>query len=130
MSTSNHFPFFILVSLFSFVFLLKFVLRGRPVFPSRVRIAAIALIVVVGGMIFARYGATSGIPWWLYYGVPALLTLLLPPLVFRMDGRESMLYLLLAFLLSPLIHVCFSFFFGWKEYMPFIPVPSLWELVR
>ncbi len=23
----------------------------------------------------------------------------------------------------------FSFFIGWKDYMPFVEIPSLWELV-
>jgi len=39
-----------------------------------------------------------------------------------------MAYLVMAFLSSPLIHVVFSFFLGWKEYMPFINIPAMWEL--
>ena len=38
-------------------------------------------------------------------------------------------YLVLAFLASPLIHVVFSFFLEWHEYMPFIPMPSLKSLL-
>lgn len=86
-------------------------------------------IVVVGGMTFAKYGNNFGLPWWIYYTLPALLTLLLPPLAFRMKGREIGQYLVLAFLSSPFIHFVFSFLLGWKEYMPFIPVPSIWELL-
>lgn len=38
-------------------------------------------------------------------------------------------YLALAFLSSPVIHVLFSFLLGGHEYMPFIPVPSLQDLL-
>ena len=41
---------------------------------------------------------------------------------------EALEYLVLAFLSSPVIHVVFSFLLGWKDYMPFIDVPALWEL--
>ena len=39
------------------------------------------------------------------------------------------LYVLLSFLSAPLIHVAFAFFLGWNEYMPFLPVPSLAEIL-
>ena len=87
-----------------------------------------AFIVTVGGMLFAKVGQNSGLPWWIYYTVPMLVTVIVPPVVFRMSGRESLSYLMLAFLSSPVIHVAFSFFLGWKDYMPFIDVPALWEL--
>jgi hypothetical protein len=130
MADSIHFLIFIIVSLIAFVFILRFVLRERSNSLPILRISLISLIVVVGGMIFAKHGATSGFPIWIYYGVPALLTLLLPPIFFRMTSKEILLYLLLAFLVSPLIHLLFSFFVGWKEYMPFIQIPSLWELLK
>ena len=63
-------------------------------------------------------------------GIPAALTSLLPPIVFRMAPAEIGKYILMAALVAPVIHVLFSFFLGWKEYMPFIPVPSLGELFR
>ncbi len=80
-------------------------------------------------MVFAKFGNNAGFPWWIYYTVPALATLLLPPLAFRFAGKELGQYLVLAFLSSPAIHVTFSFLLGWHEYMPFIPVPSLHELL-
>ena len=67
---------------------------------------------------------------WLYYGLPAVLTWVLPPLVFRMRGKEVARCLPMAVLAAPAIHILFSrSFLGWKEYMPFIPVPSLGELI-
>lgn len=129
MTALIHFPVFILVSLIAFVGLLKFVLRHRMADPSLARVWGAAVIVVIGGMLFAKFGANFGLPWWIYYGAPVLLTLALPPIAFAMNRKESLVYIELAFLVSPLIHVVFSFFFGWKEYMPFIPVPSMWELL-
>lgn len=129
MTASIRFTIFIVVSLFAFVGLLKFVLRRRTLGPSLARVSVAAAAVVIGGMIFAKYGANRGLPWWIYYGVPALVTWFLPPLAFEMNSKEATRYLLLSFLVAPLIHAVFSFFFGWKEYMPFIPVPTVWELL-
>lgn len=78
---------------------------------------------------FARAGARAGLPVWVYYGLPAALTWLLPPLAFRMRGLEIARYLPMAMLIAPVIHVVFAFFLGWTEYMPFIPVPSLRALL-
>ena len=76
----------------------------------------------------AKFGATAGLPWPVYYGVPAAATLALPPLAFRMQRSEFAWYVLLAFASSPAIHAVFSFFVGWHEYMPFWPIPSLWDM--
>ncbi len=125
----QRFVVFILVSLFVFYFILRFVTRKRDQRPTAVRVAVISAIVVVGGMVFAKYGHNAGLPWWIYYTLPALATLLLPPFAFRLSGQELWTYLALAFLSSPVIHVFFSFFLGWHEYMPFIHVPSLRSLL-
>jgi peptidoglycan/LPS O-acetylase OafA/YrhL len=128
MPTAYHFPIFIAVSLAAFYLVLRFALRRRPNPPPAASVLGIASVVVVGGMIFAKYGANHGWHWAIYYGVPAALTLLLPPLAFRMRTREAVEYLILAWCTSPLIHVLFAFFLGWKEYLPFIHVPAMWEL--
>ena len=90
---------------------------------------AVAAVVVVGGMVFAKYGSNAGLPWWIYYPVPAVATLVVPPVAFKLYGKELLQYLVLAFLSSPAIHVAFSFLFDWHDYMPFIPVPSLKSLL-
>ena len=128
MPTIYHFPIFIAVSLAAFYLVLRCALRRRASAPARTGVLGIVSIVVVGGMIFAKYGANHDWHWAIYYGVPAALTLLLPPLAFRMRTRELVEYLILAWCTSPLIHVLFSFFLGWKEYLPFIAVPAIWEL--
>ena len=129
MGSSWHFPALIVVSLVAFVGVIRFVLNRRAERPPVSRVLWVAAVVVVGGMSFAKLGASSGLPVWVYYGVPAVLTWALPPLVFRMRPPEFGQYLILAVLIAPTIHVLFSFFLGWNEYMPFIPVPSLGELM-
>jgi hypothetical protein len=129
-NTEWHFPVMIAASLLLFIGLLRLVL-GRERFHQRfTAVLIVSAIVVVLGMLFGKYGATAlGLPWWIYYPVPALVTVALPPLVFRLGWKRTLLYLLLSALSAPLIHVLFSFFLGWDEYMPFIPIPSLASLL-
>lgn len=128
MSEAARFPIFILVSLIVFFAILRFVTRQRATRPSVVAVLMIAAAVVVGGMAFAKFGQNSGWPWWVYYTVPAVVTLVVPPFALRFSTRELWQYLALAALSSPLIHVLFSFLLGWHDYMPFIHVPSLREM--
>ena len=128
-SDATRFWIFVAVSLVVFVALLRFVTRRRDVRPRSAVVVAVSAFVVVGGMVFAKYGNNTGLPWWIYYTVPALATLLVPPATFHFRGRELTQYLVLAFLSSPAIHVAFSLFLGWHEYMPFLPVPSLKQLL-
>jgi hypothetical protein len=111
-----------IVALVVFIGLLIFTLRGRSRRPVS-RILILALIVVVCGMSFARITYGIGVPWWIFYGLPALITFVLPPLVLRMSGRELLLYVPLSILMSPVIHIFFSFLFGWHDYMPLFYVP-------
>ena len=129
MSPENRFPVFIAVSLVVFVGVLVLSLRRRPRRPARTTLLVVAAVVVVGGMVFAKWGAAAGLSWWIYYTVPAAATLLLPPLTFRMSKSETVEYLVLASLMAPAIHAASSLLLGWKEYMPFLPVPSLRELL-
>jgi len=122
-----HFLVFIAVSLAVFIGILKWVLRARPLAPPTSIVAIVAFVVVVVGMCFAKFGANAGIAWPIYYGVPAATSLLLPPLAFRMNFREASWYVASAFMSSPAIHVFFSVFVGWPEYLPFWRVPSLWN---
>ena len=129
MDASWHFPAFIGASLLLFVGVLHIVLRKRDQPTRRLTTLWVASVVVVGGMVFAKVGATSGFPIWLYYGLPAVLTWVLPPIAFRMTAYEITRYVPLALLVAPAIHIAFSFLLGWKEYMPFLPVKSLAELL-
>jgi hypothetical protein len=126
---SMRFPIFIVVSLVVFVAILNFVMRKRAARPPFLSVMVISAIVVVGGMLVAKGGHNAGWPWWVYYTGPAGVTLLLPPLAFRLSVSELWQYLAMAFLSSPVIHVAFSFFLGWHDYMPFLKVPSIRELL-
>lgn len=124
-----RFPIFIIASYMAFAGIIYFVLRKQKTERLMARILAIGLIVIVGGMTFAKVGQNSGWSWWIYYTIPMLLTVFLPPIYFKMQGREIIEYLVLSFLSAPVIHVLFSFIVGWNNYMPFIPIPSLWEII-
>ena len=128
MESFIRFPIFIIASYILFGVILSFVLRRRDHTALLARVFGLGLIVIVGGMVFAKFGQNTGWPWWIYYTIPMLLTVLLPPLYFKMSRRELPEYLLLSFLSAPLLHLLFSLFIGWKDYMPFLEVPSLWEL--
>src|SRR5687768_10227846 len=94
---------FVVVSLVAFIAILFFVTRHRTSRPRTAAVLAVAGIVVVGGMLFAKFGNNAGLPWWIYYTVPALATLAVPPATFAFSGRELAQYLVLAFLSSPAI---------------------------
>src|SRR5688572_6409988 len=128
MSSAWHFPLFIIASLFSFIGVLRLATQKRPAPPSKHLVAGLAGIVVVGGMLLAKLGIASGWPVWLYYGIPAALTWTVLPIALRMHTGEAGRFIILAILVAPVIHVIFSFVLGWKEYLPFLPIPSFREL--
>jgi hypothetical protein len=116
----GKFLVYMLAALIVFIVVLAFIVRTRPQRPV-FRILVLAVIAVVGGMTFARVTYGSGVPWWIFYGLPALVTFVLPPLA--LSRRELLVYVPLSVLMAPMIHICFSFFFGWHDYMPLFYVP-------
>ena len=112
MGAAWHFPIFIGASFLLFLGVLRLAMQQRDQPPPRATALWVAGIVVVGGMTFAKLGATNGLPIWLYYGLPAGLTWVLPPLVFRMTGREIARYVPLALLVAPAIHTTSSLVLG------------------
>lgn len=129
MNTEWHFPVMIGASLVVFVLMLRLLLAKQEFRARRGAIAVLALVVVVGGMLFGKYGLLLGLPWWLYYPIPMLATVLLPPLVLKLNKPRTLAYLALSFLSAPFIHVVFSFLLGWPEYMPFWKIPSVGSLL-
>jgi len=117
----------VLVALAMFIGLLFFILRSRSQ-KQVFKILLLGLIVVVFGMTFSRITYGIGVSWLIFYGLPALNTFVLPPLVLRMSKNEILLYLPLAMIVSPVIHVFFSFFIGWHYFMPLFYVPYWREL--
>jgi hypothetical protein len=129
MNTDWHFPVMILFSLLIFFAVIRLVLSKEEFRLKRNKILLLSFIVVVIGMLMGRYGAKFSLPWWVYYPVPMLMTVLLPPVVLKMNSSKTIRYLILSFLSAPFIHFFFSFFIGWKEYMPFWEIPSLESLM-
>jgi hypothetical protein len=130
MNTEWHFPVMIIAALFVFFLIIRMVLP-KEVYKQKIRqLLFLSLIVVVFGMLFGKYGATYGLPWWIFYPIPMLITVFLPPMVLKQNLRKTIWYLLLSFLSAPFIHAFFSFFIGWKEYMPFWKIPFVGDLIK
>ena len=129
MSTAWHFPIMILASLLVFFIVLRVVL-AKEVYQKKIsKIVLLSLFVVVAGMCFGKYGAGAGLPWWIYYPIPMLMTVFLPPLILKLNSRQTVIYLVLSFLSAPFIHFIFSFFLGWQEYMPFWKIAHIGNLL-
>ena len=128
MNTEWHFPIMIVASIAIFILIIRIVVAKNDFKQKRKQIFLLSLFVVVFGMLFGKYGATYGLQWWLYYPIPMLITVLLPPLVLKLKGQKVITYLGLSFLSAPLIHALFSFFLGWTEYMPFWKIPFIGTL--
>jgi len=128
MNEIGKFLVYMLVALIVFVLVLLFTLRKRPKQPI-FKIVLLSVIAVVGGMTFARITYGKGLPWWIFYGIPAFITFVLPPIVLCMTKRELIFYILISLLMAPTIHVFFSFCFGWHDYMPLFYVPWWHDLI-
>ena len=128
MNTEWHFPVMIVASLLIFFLTIRIFLSKNDFKIKRKKKFILALVVVVFGMLFGKYGATYKLPWWLYYPIPMLITVILPPIVLKLNTKKTIIYLVLSFLSAPFIHVAFSFFLGWTEYMPFWKIPFIGNL--
>jgi len=123
-----RFIIYMLAALTVFVFVLLLTTRKRPEKPI-LRIIVLSVIAVIGGMTFARITFGKGLPWWIFYGIPAFITFVLPPIVLRMKKREFFFYLPVSLMMAPVIHVLFSFLFNWHDYMPLFYIPWWKELI-
>jgi len=123
-ATANlHFSVMILASLLVFVLVIRIIVSKGQFKVKLPLILLLAFLIVIPGMLFGKFGATWGLPWWVYYPVPMLANVFLPPVFLKLDFKKTLLYLALSFLSAPLIHASFSFFLGWQEYMPFWKIP-------
>lgn len=120
-----HFPIMIFASFILFYCVIWIVLGTQETKQKFRLIFLLSLLCVVVGMLFGKYGANWGLKWWIYYPVPMLMNVLLPPIILKMNFKKTIIYLILSFLSAPIIHIFFSFFFGWNEYMPFWEIPYI-----
>ncbi len=114
-----HFPFMILASFVLFFIVLRLVLSAEEFSQKKKTIFYLSLVVIIMGMLIGKYGAQWGFRWWIYYPIPMLMNLFLPPYFLKMNVKKTVAYLIFSFLSAPLIHVLFSLLLGWTEYMPF-----------
>lgn len=121
--SSWHFYVMIIASLFLFIFIIRFIIGKASFIEKRKLVFLLSFFIVVIGMLFGKFGANWGLPWWIYYTIPMLTTVLLPPILLKLNTRSTIYYLFLSFLSAPFIHAFFSFFLGWNEYMPFWEIP-------
>jgi hypothetical protein len=112
------------------VFIVRFTLKTRDPNPAKTPgNVGILIALAVLCMLIGKYGANWGFPWWIYYPAPMLLVLVFPLTFFKMQKKEALIFILISVASGPIIHVVFSLF-GWKNYMPFIRIPSIMELLQ
>lgn len=116
-------PIYIAASTLVLACVIVLVGRGANVGPGWFRALLVAFAIAAIGILFAKYGANFGLPWWIYYAVPMLATVLLPPVVFKFSLARAAAYVLLALATAPLIHAVFFYGVGWGDYMPFLRLP-------
>jgi hypothetical protein len=89
----------------------------------------IGILTVFGSFIIARYDDLLKLPVFVYYILIVLLTVFLPPLSIKMKSDQTLKYLAVGVVAVPLLHLFFSLMLGWGDILPFIPLPSLWDLI-
>ena len=124
-NTSWHFPIMMLASFLIFFLIIRIVQSKTEFKNNFSKIFFLAIIVVVIGMLIGKYGAAFGLPWWIYYPIPMLMTVCLPPIFLKLSKKRIAVYLILSFMSAPFIHALFSFFLNWHEYMPFWKIPYI-----
>jgi len=129
MNGINKFLVYMVAAMVVYFALLVFTVRNRTPRPYG-KLIILAIMVTAAGMIFARITYGKELPWWIFYGIPVLFTYLVPPVKLRMSLNELALYTPLTLLTAPAIHVFFSFFIGWHEYMPLFYVPWVLDLIK
>lgn len=119
-------PFYILASTVLLAVVIM-VAGGAQVsrWPKPAFALVVAFVISAVGVVFAKYGANFGLPWWIYYTAPMLATVLAPPILFRLSLGRAALYVVMAFATAPLIHAAFYYGLGWGDYMPFLHLPEL-----
>ncbi|MCX7773883.1 MAG: hypothetical protein N2376_12300 [Clostridia bacterium] len=128
MDQSFRFLVMVAVTYLAFLCVIRIVL-GSQYKAKSFLINIVGMITVYGSLLVTRYGNFLKLPVYLYYIIPLLLTVFLPPLSLKMKSDQTLKYFAFSILAVPIIHLIFSFFFGWGEYLPFLKIPSLWNIL-
>lgn len=81
----------------------------------------IAIVTVGLGIILLK----TGLPPWLYFPLPVIVSLGAPWLIFRPGWKAYLVFLGVSVIMSPLTHFLWSFFLGYHNYLPFWEIPSV-----
>ncbi len=123
------FRLLVMVAVLYLVFLCVIRLVMGSIYKSKsFRINIIGIITVYGSFIISRFGEYLKLPDYIYYIVPVLLIVLLPPLSLNMKTDQTLKYLVFIIISVAVIHLLFSLLIGWRDLLPFIKIPSLWGM--
>lgn len=89
----------------------------------------ISILTVFGSFIIIRGNEILKLSALVYYILIILLTVFLPPLSLKMKSDQTLKYIAVGIVAIPLLHLLFSLLLGWGDILPFIPLPSLWDLI-
>lgn len=121
---------FLVIAVFTYLIFLCVIriVLGKQYKAKPFLIDIIGIVTVFGSFLVTKYGNFLELPPYIYYALPAVLTVCVPPLTLRMKSDQVLKYLALSIVAVPFIHLFFSFFLGWGDLVPFIKIPSLWTL--
>lgn len=117
-----------IISYMIFLCIVRIVLGGQYKGKSFL-INIIGTISIFGSFILMRYNEAMKLPGFVYYILVVLLLVFLPPLSLKMNSDQILRFFALSIVAVPLLHLLFSLLLGWGDYLPFIHIPSLWELL-
>jgi hypothetical protein len=89
----------------------------------------IGILTVFGSFIIIHGNEILKLSALVYYILIILLTVFLPPLSLKMKSDQTLKYIAVGIVAIPLLHLLFSLLLGWGDILPFIPLPSLWDLI-
>jgi len=80
-------------------------------------------IVLVG---LGAAGLHAGLPPYIYYPLPAVISLILPKYIFNLSWKELCIYIVFGILIGFLTHLLFSLIVGYNNYLPFWKIDPIW----
>lgn len=121
---------FMVIAVFTYLIFLCIVrlVLGKQYRTKPFLIDIVGILTVFGSIVISKYNNLLKLPDFLRYVLPALLTVLLPPLALKMKSDQVLKYLVLSIIAVPFVHIFFSFLIGWGDLLPFIKIPSVWSL--
>lgn len=106
-----RFPIMIFFSILVFLVVIRIVVERNEFIKKQYLIYILSIIVVVLGMLFGKYGANVGLKWWIYYPIPMLINVFLPPLALKMNLKKSLFLCFTEFSFCSFYSLLFFFLF-------------------